>query len=83
MAHFDLFMFLAFQLRFSKAEIGTCNSMLLSSEPICDVFQSDCINENKMLQRKNLLVELLDTYTHFGSGAPQSAQHLFAGWLRR
>lgn len=25
----------------------------------------------------------MDTYTHFGSGAPQSAQHLFAGWFRR
>jgi len=26
---------------------------------------------------------LMDTYTHFGSGAPQSAQDLFAGWFRR
>ena len=39
---------------------------------------------DKMQQhKKKELVELMDTYTHFGSGAPQSAQDLFAGWFRR
>lgn len=47
------------------------------------IFQCNAWMERNVATQKKVLVELMDTYTHFGSGAPQSAQYLFAGWFRR